>query len=57
MTYIEKARLEQAIAELSDAEFDDVVARTRPPRVDYSVNDDVKAAILAGLNRDPKKAI
>lgn len=55
MTNIEKARLEQAVAELSDAEFDDLVARTRPPRV-TSTNwrDSVaqKTAQLADLIRN-----
>lgn len=58
MTNIEKARLEQAVAELSDAEFDDLVARTRPPRVTpTNWRDSVaqKTAQLAGLIRNADK--
>lgn len=38
------ARIEQTIAEMTDAEFDSLVARTRPPRLDPA---DADAAIRA----------
>lgn len=37
---------EQYIAELSDAEFDQLVARTRPPRLD-----DIKSVIAREMNK------
>jgi len=41
---IDDAALEQRVAELSDEQFDRLVARTRPPRVDPN---DITAVITA----------
>lgn len=43
---IDDAALEQRVAELSDEQFDRLVARTRPPRVDPA---DITASIRAKL--------
>ena len=43
---ISDSALEQRIAELSDDQFDRLVARTRPPRVDPA---DITASIRAKL--------